>query len=210
MDKERDQITVATGAYSVLKRAADIILSAAPIIILSPVMAVIGMLVAVSSDGGAIFRQERLGRNEKKFECLKFRTMYRDAPHDIPTAEFAGMEKHITPIGKVLRKTSIDELPQLFNVLRGDMSMVGPRPLIANEREMTRMRREAGIYRVRPGITGFAQINGRDNVKDDEKIALDKAYMEEMSFFTDVTILVMALSGVVRGKDIATAKGKEK
>ena len=206
MDREQDRKTVIPRTYLVLKRAADILLSAALIVILSPLMAVIGVLVATTSEGGAIFRQERLGREEKIFECLKFRTMYRDAPHDIPTAEFAGMEKHITPIGKVLRKTSLDELPQLFNVLRGDMSMVGPRPLIAKEREICLLRRGAGIYRVRPGITGFAQINGRDNVTDEEKTALDRLYIEEMSFFTDLTILIMTPLRALGGKDIAREK----
>ncbi|MBO5883207.1 MAG: sugar transferase [Clostridia bacterium] len=206
MDKLLKNNTRQSKVYHFIKRGTDIILSAALIVFLSPLMAIIASVVALTSEGGAFFKQKRLGREERIFVCLKFRTMYTDAPHDVPTTEFVGMEKHITHVGKILRRTSLDELPQLFNVLLGDMSMVGPRPLILNEGEITRMRREAGVYSVRPGITGFAQINGRDNVTDREKTELDKLYIEEMSFFTDLTILIMTPIRALRGKDIKSKK----
>ena len=206
MDKILKNNTRQSRVYLFVKRGTDIFISATLIVFLSPLMAIIAIAVAITSEGGAIFKQKRLGREERVFTCLKFRTMFRDTPHDIPTAEFIGMDGFITPIGKILRQTSLDELPQLFNVLLGDMSMVGPRPLIPNEVEVAKMRREAGVYSVRPGITGFAQINGRDNVTDAEKTELDKLYIEEMSFFTDLTILLMTPIRALRGKDIKTDK----
>ena len=202
MDKTLKKDVRHPRVYLFIKRGTDIILSATLIVFLSPLMVIIAAIVALTSEGGALFKQKRLGRKESVFVCLKFRTMYSDAPHDVPTTEFIGMEKHVTPVGKILRRTSLDELPQLFNVLFGDMSMVGPRPLILNEGDITRMRRESGVYSVRPGITGFAQINGRDNVTDREKTELDKLYLEEMSFFTDLTILIMTPIRALRGKDI--------
>ena len=136
-------------------------------------MAVLGLLICTTSEGGMIFKQERVGMNGRIFFCYKFRTMYKSAPNDMPTAQFSNASDYITPIGRFLRKSSLDELPQLVNVLIGDMSLVGPRPLIPREGEIHSYRMRCGAYRIRPGMTGLAQINGRDMLGDIEKVRFD-------------------------------------
>ena len=168
-----------------LKRAFDIIISLTAIILLSVPMAVIAIAIRLTSPGPAFFKQKRLGKDKSTFYILKFRTMRLDAPTDLPSRELVDAEKWITPIGKFLRRTSIDELPQLFNILIGQMSLVGPRPTVAAQEELVRERDRYGVYAVRPGLTGWAQINGRDELEIDYKAKLDGEYVEKMSFAFD-------------------------
>lgn len=183
--------------YRILKRTLDLVFSAILLLFLALPMAGIALAVAATSKGGAIFRQERVGRAGNRFVCLKFRTMYTDAPHDRPSAEMRD-GRYVTPIGRFLRKTSLDELPQLWNVLRGEMSLVGPRPLIPCEEEVHTLRRRCGVDRLRPGMTGLAQIRGRDHLDAREKARFDARYAKSASLWGDVRILAETLSGKAR------------
>lgn len=179
--------------YPVVKRGMDIFFSVALLFLLSLPMCAIALTVAFTSEGGAIFRQRRVGREGREFICYKFRTMYITAPRSCPKARFEDAYKYVTPVGRFLRRTSLDELPQLFNVLLGNMSLVGPRPLVAEEGEIHDLRRRCGVYRVRPGITGLAQISGRDALDDMEKARLDVRYARGVSFSTDARIVLGTL-----------------
>ncbi len=190
-----------TARYLFWKRMLDVIFSSLLLVMLALPMVLIGAAVALSSRGGAIFRQVRIGRDGVPFTCYKFRTMVRDAPPNRPTADFPDAAHYVTPIGRFLRRTSLDELPQLFNVLRGDMSLVGPRPLIGEEWQMHRIRQERGVYNVRPGMTGLAQIHGRDSLRDSEKAAFDTRYVEQISFRTDARIVGKTLRHVLTGEN---------
>ncbi|MBE6706908.1 MAG: sugar transferase [Ruminococcaceae bacterium] len=194
--------------YATVKRVLDVFFSFLLLFFLALPMLLIWFSVRISSRGEGIFKQARIGKNGKSFVCYKFRTMYKDAPSNTPSSDFASVEKYVTPIGRILRRTSLDELPQLFNVLKGDMSLVGPRPLIFEETEMHRMRKEAGIYSIRPGLTGLSQINGRDSITDERKAELDRAYLEAFGFIQDVKIIGKTVTGVISGDGIA--KGKQK
>ena len=187
-------------AYRFLKRALDIIFSVVLLLLLSLPMAIIALAVMLTSEGGAFFRQERVGRDGKVFICYKFRTMYRWTPPHCPKSEFFDAERYITPIGRLLRRSSLDELPQLINVLKGDMSLVGPRPLIAEEGEIHLLRQRCGVYQLRPGITGLAQVGGRDSVSDIEKARLDVRYTRELSLVNDVGILFKTAFGMMTGR----------
>ena len=173
-----------------VKRFLDIFFSVILIIFLLPLMLIISLAIVLETRGGAIFKQNRMGRNGKIFVCYKFRTMKRDAPHSIPAKELADPDKYVTVIGKLLRRSSLDELPQLFNVLKGDMSIVGPRPLICEEKEIHNLRKSAGIYALRPGLTGLAQINGRNLLCDSEKIENDKRYLDNVGMRLDAKIVL--------------------
>ncbi|MBE6596569.1 MAG: sugar transferase [Ruminococcaceae bacterium] len=161
-------------------------------------MAIIGLLVTLTSRGGAIFRQKRVGKDGRVFILYKFRTMRKGAP-ELSHAEFKNASEYVTPLGRFLRRTSLDELPQLFNVLNGDMSLVGARPLILSETKMHDERREKGIYLDRPGITGLAQSEGRDLLSDSEKLALEVRYHAEIGFLEDVRIIARTL-GLDKGR----------
>ena len=188
--------------YVFWKRLLDVLFSLILIFLLAFPMLIIAFAVLFSSKGGAVFRQERVGKNEKIFICYKFRTMYASAPKDIPASLFCASDKerYITPIGRFLRRTSLDELPQLFNVLKGDMSIVGPRPLIIGETDIHKFRADKGVYKLRPGITGLAQINGRNALADKEKAELDGEYAENLTFMRDVKIVLGTFLRVARGE----------
>ena len=185
-----------------VKRILDIIFSTLLIALLSPVMVIIGVAIRVESSGGAIFKQKRVGQNKKAFVCLKFRTMRIDAPQNVPASKLLDSQKYITRAGRLLRRSSLDELPQLFNVLKGDMSLVGPRPLIFEEAEMHKKRESEGIYALRPGLTGLAQIKGRNLLLDCEKIENDKFYLENIKIRLDARIVFLTLGCVFAGKGI--------
>lgn len=174
--------------YRVFKRAADTVLSLLLIIVLLPLLAGILLIIRLDTPGGGLFRQWRVGRGGRPFVIYKFRTMYTDAPHDVAAAELHDPDRHITRIGRFLRRSSLDELPQLFNVLKGDMSFVGPRPVVLSEYELLRLRRQNGADRVRPGITGLAQVSGRDTVTVSEKARYDAQYARQLSLRLDVSI----------------------
>ena len=194
--------------YATVKRVLDVFFSFLLLFFLALPMLLIWFSVRISSRGEGIFKQARIGKNGKSFVCYKFRTMYKDAPSNTPSSDFASVEKYVTPIGRILRRTSLDELPQLFNVLKGDMSLVGPRPLISEETEVHRLRRESGVYSIRPGITGLSQINGRDYISNKRKAELDRAYLEAFGFIQDVKIIGKTVTGVISGDGIARGKQK--
>ena len=194
--------------YATVKRVLDVFFSFLLLFFLALPMLLIWFSVRISSRGEGIFKQARIGKNGKSFVCYKFRTMYKDAPSNTPSSDFASVEKYVTPIGRILRRTSLDELPQLYNVMKGDMSLVGPRPLISEETEVHRLRRESGVYSIRPGITGLSQINGRDYISNKRKAELDRAYLEAFGFIQDVKIIGKTVTGVISGDGIA--KGKQK
>jgi O-antigen biosynthesis protein WbqP len=166
----------------------DVIASLLFLIAASPLLLILVILIRLDSKGAVIFRQSRVGKGGKIFRIYKFRTMKIDAPKHIATKDLQDPYKYITRMGMFLRKTSIDELPQLFNVLKGDMSIIGPRPLIEKESKIHLLRYKAGVYDLRPGITGWAQINGRDDIEDEEKVMYDREYAERLSFSFDVKI----------------------
>ena len=186
--------------YLIVKRMLDILLSGLLLMLLALPMAVISLIIVTDSRGGALFKQERIGKNGKTFVCYKFRTMYKWAPNSLPTAKFENSKNYITPVGAVLRRCSLDELPQLFNVFLGDMSIVGPRPLIVGEGEIHGLRQRCGVYSIRPGITGLAQVSGRDELGDIDKARLDIKYLRNISILEDVKIIVKTFFGVIVGK----------
>ncbi len=188
--------------YFFWKRLLDVLFSFLLLFFLAIPMFSIACVVLFTSRGGAIFRQKRVGRNAETFVCYKFRTMYSYAPSNRPTSEFSDADLYVTPVGRFLRRTSLDELPQLFNVLKGDMSLIGPRPLIAEEETVHRLRMEKGVYDIRPGITGLAQISGRDLISDSEKAELDAKYVEGIGFASDFGILFKTLRRVAGGDGI--------
>lgn len=188
--------------YFFWKRLLDVLFSFLLLFFLALPMLFIACAVLFTSRGGAIFRQKRVGRNAETFVCYKFRTMYSYAPNNRPTSDFSDAALYVTPVGRFLRRTSLDELPQLFNVLKGDMSLIGPRPLIAEEETVHRLRMEKGVYDIRPGITGLAQISGRDLISDSEKAELDAKYVESIGFASDFGILFKTLRRVAGGDGI--------
>ena len=193
--------------YFKIKRFFDIVFSAVGIVLFALPIFVFMIVISATSAGSPIFKQKRIGREGKTFVCFKLRTMYIGAPQR-STAEFADAGKYITPIGRFLRRTSLDELPQLVNVLRGDMSIIGPRPLIPEEGEVHEKRAELGVYRLRPGITGLAQGRGRDMASDDKKVLWDYEYLEKISFITDIKIAFLTLGNVMVGKNISMGKDR--
>lgn len=185
-----------------VKRTLDIILSFSLLTFLLLPMLLISVIIRADSEGAAIFKQKRFGRGGKAFICYKFRTMYKYAPPTKSAAELLDRDKYITRVGRFLRRTSLDELPQLFNVLKGEMSLVGPRPLICEEEEIHRKRMEQGVYSLRPGITGMAQISGRNLLGDDEKLAGDSYYLQNIKMGLDIKIIFRTLFKVAKGEGV--------
>ena len=187
------------------KRLIDIVLSLLGIVLLSPLLLLIALLIKLDSKGPVLFRQKRVGKNKKYFNILKFRTMKADAPHDTPTHLMKDPEAYHTRIGKLLRRTSLDELPQLFNILVGQMSIIGPRPALWNQDDLIAARDLYHANDVLPGLTGWAQINGRDELEIDEKARLDGEYAAQISFVFDCKCFfgtiytVISRDGLVEG-----------
>lgn len=194
--------------YLRVKQWFDTIFASLGLIVLFPVLLLIALAVFIDDPkgGNPIFIQDRLGKNMKKFKCLKFRTMNKKAPCDLATRQFTDARKYITRHGAFLRKTSLDELPQLWNVIKGDMSLVGPRPLILAEADVHEKRRKQGIYAIKPGLTGLAQINGRDLVDDVEKVDFDYSYLVNISPRLDFAIALGTLHKVIMMADIRDGK----
>ena len=167
------------------KRLIDILLSLTGIVLLLPLLLLISLLILLDSKGPVLFRQKRIGRNKRTFHILKFRTMRADAPHDIPTHLMVDPEEYHTRVGRILRRTSLDELPQLFNILIGQMSVIGPRPALWNQDDLIAERDKYHANELRPGLTGWAQINGRDELEIEEKARLDGEYAANISFIFD-------------------------
>lgn len=184
--------------YKSFKRWLDLLASAVLILFLSPLLISVGLMIKIGSRGPIFFVQERIGINKIHFSMLKFRTMKQDTPSDVPTHLLINPEKHVTNVGKYLRMTSLDELPQLFNILKGDMSLVGPRPALWNQYDLIAERDRYKANDIRPGITGWAQINGRDELSIEEKARLDGVYAQKMSFLFDVKCLLGTLFAVFK------------
>ncbi len=170
------------------KRVTDLALSTILFVLLAPILIAIALCIKLDSHGPCLFRQRRIGLNGSFFEIYKFRTMFTGTP-DLPTDEMIKRPSPITRIGQLLRKTSLDELPQLINVFKGEMSLVGPRPALYNQTELTAKRQAHGVLQFPPGITGWAQINGRDNLSDDVKVDADTWYCNNWSYWLDWRIL---------------------
>ena len=189
--------------YQYLKRLADVVLAGLGIIVLCPLLIGLGMAVKRSSPGPALFRQQRLGAGGKPFTMLKFRTMRVDAPPDMPTHLLRDPYTHITRVGAFLRMTSLDELPQLWNIIVGDMSIVGPRPALWNQADLIAERAKYGANDIRPGLTGLAQINGRDELPIEQKAAFDGEYRRTMSIVVDAVILWRTLWQALAAKGVS-------
>ena len=180
-----------------IKRPLDFVLSLAGVIVLSPVLLVIVICIKVSSPGPIFFKQKRVGIHKTHFNILKFRTMRIDTPKDVPTHLLENPDQYITGIGKFLRKTSLDELPQLFNILKGDMAVIGPRPALWNQYDLIAERDRYGANDILPGLTGWAQINGRDELEIDVKARLDGEYVQKMSFLFDCKCFFGTITSVL-------------
>ena len=180
-----------------LKRLLAIVLSLMGIVALGWLLALLSIAVKLDSPGPVLFKQKRVGRGKSHFYILKFRTMRTDTPKDMPTHLLANPEQYITRVGRFLRKTSLDELPQLFNILLGDMSIVGPRPALWNQFDLIAERDKYGANDIRPGLTGWAQVNGRDELEIEEKALLDGEYVRNLSFRFDVRCLLATVKVVL-------------
>lgn len=201
-DKVRGRQNSYPGAYAKCKRAADVILSGLALIFLSPVLAGISIAIRLDSKGPVIFRQTRVGIHKSHFEIYKFRTMYADTPKDMPTHLLQNPDTMVTKTGAFLRKYSLDELPQLFNILRGDMSIVGPRPALWNQYDLVAERDRYGANDVVPGLTGWAQINGRDELEIPVKAALDGEYVQKFGLWMDIRCLAGTIFAVAGHKGV--------
>lgn len=191
--------------YQIVKRVIDFILALVGLIVLLPVFLALIVAIKLDSPGPILFRQKRVGLHKSHFMILKFRTMRVDTPKDMPTHLLKNPEQYITKVGKFLRKTSLDELPQIINILKGDMAVVGPRPALWNQFDLIAERDRYGANDVRPGLTGWAQINGRDELEIPVKAALDGEYVKKMGPVMDVKcflgtfLSVLRADGVVEG-----------
>lgn len=191
-----------------LKRVFDFILSLIGCIILSPFFLVLMLIIKLDSKGPVFFTQKRVGKNKTHFKILKFRTMRIDTPKDMPTHLLEDPDKYITKVGKFLRKTSLDELPQIFNILAGHMAVVGPRPALWNQFDLVAERDKYRANDIRPGLTGWAQVNGRDELEIPVKAKFDGEYAEKISFFFDIKCIVITALKVVRHDGVVEGKSE--
>ncbi|ELB05580.1 sugar transferase [Enterococcus faecium] len=188
-----------------LKRGIDLLLSLAGIIVLSPILLILSLAIKIDSKGPVIFKQKRVGKNKTHFYIYKFRTMKVDTPKETPTHLLSNPDFFITRVGKFLRKTSLDELPQLFNILKGDMAVIGPRPALWNQYDLIEERDKYHANDIRPGLTGLAQISGRDELEIEYKARLDGQYtsnitpLMDLKCFFGTIISVFKSDGVVEG-----------
>ncbi len=180
------------------KRLLDIILSGCAIVILSPLLLIIAVAIKIDDPGPVLFRQKRVGIHKNHFSIMKFRTMKMDTPKDTPTHLLENPEQYITKVGKFLRKSSLDELPQIFQIFTGKMSIIGPRPALWNQFDLIAERDKYGANDVRPGLTGWAQINGRDELPIDVKARLDGEYVEKLSFLFDCKCFFGTIGAVLK------------
>ncbi|MFP7442682.1 sugar transferase [Bacillus infantis] len=205
--------------YMKIKRLIDIILSLIGLIVLSPIFLILILAIKIESRGPVLFKQKRVGLNKLHFNILKFRTMKIDTPKDTPTHLLQNPEQYITRMGKFLRKTSLDELPQIWNIFVGQMSIIGPRPALWNQYDLIAERDKYGANDIPPGLTGWAQINGRDELPIEIKAKLDGEYVKQISLWMDIkcffgtVVSVVKSDGVVEGgtgakKEVASTKMK--
>ena len=195
--------------YFFFKRAFDIFAVIFFALLWLPLMAVLAVMVKVSSPGPVLFKQKRYGRGGRFFMIYKFRSMYTNAPKDMPTHMLQNPEAFITPVGRVLRKSSLDELPQLLNILKGELSIVGPRPALWNQDDLIAEREKYGANAVPVGLTGLAQINGRDELPIEKKAAYDGEYVRRKSFFFDLWIMLCTVYCAVSRRGISEGGPKK-
>lgn len=184
------------------KRFLDLLLSACAIVVLLPVYLLISIAIVVDDPGPVFFRQKRVGIHKTHFQILKFRTMKVSTPKDVPTHLLENPEQYITRVGKVLRKTSLDELPQIFQIFTGKMAIIGPRPALWNQFDLIAERDKYGANDVRPGLTGWAQINGRDELPIDVKARFDGEYVENLSFRFDCKCFFGTITSVLKSEGV--------
>lgn len=202
--------------YMPIKRVLDVLLSGCGILILSPILGIVALAIKLESPGPVIFKQKRFGKNKEFFEIYKFRSMRTDTPKDLPTHLLNDPDRFITKTGRFIRKTSLDELPQLFNIFSGKMSVIGPRPALWNQVDLITERDKYHANDIRPGLTGWAQINGRDELEIPVKAKFDGEYVRKMSFLFDCKCFfgtvtsVLRHDGVVEGGTGTLEKEKKK
>ena len=184
------------------KRLIDIVLSGCGIVVLAPLYLGVAIAIKIDDPGPVFFRQKRVGIHKSHFQILKFRTMKMETPKDTPTHLLENPEQYITRVGKVLRKTSLDEIPQIFQIFTGEMSIIGPRPALWNQFDLIEERDKYGANDVRPGLTGWAQINGRDELPIDVKARLDGEYVQNMSFLFDCKCFFGTIASVLRSDGV--------
>ncbi|MDX6153994.1 sugar transferase [Marinococcus sp. PL1-022] len=192
--------------YSRLKRIIDFDLTLIATMALMPLIVMLSLLIKLDSKGPILFKQKRIGKDKVPFYIFKFRTMKIDTPKDTPTHLLENPESYITNMGSFLRKTSLDELPQLFNILKGDMSLVGPRPALWNQYDLIEERDKYEANYIEPGLTGWAQVNGRDELPIDIKSQLDGEYVSKRSLTFDLKILVKTFLGVLKSDGVQEGK----
>ena len=191
------------------KRALDLLLSGLGLIVLSPLFLIISIAIKAEDPGPVFFRQKRVGIHKTYFNIVKFRSMRQDTPHDMPTHLLNDPQRWITRTGRFLRKTSLDELPQIAQIFTGKMSIIGPRPALWNQYDLIAERDKYGANDITPGLTGWAQVNGRDELEIEEKARLDGEYAQNISFGMDMKIFWMTVSNVLRGSGVVEGGPKE-
>lgn len=189
-------------SYQAYKRVIDFIISLISLIVLFPLFLVLILIIKVDSKGPIFFKQKRIGKNKKEFYILKFRTMKFNTPKDTPTHLLQNPELYITSIGKLLRKTSLDELPQIINIIKGEMSIVGPRPALWNQYDLIDQRELYGANDIYPGLTGWAQVNGRDELPLDVKAQFDGYYTKNMDLLFDIKVILKTITSVIKSEGI--------
>lgn len=193
-----------------IKRILDFTLSLLALIILFPFFCIFAIIIKLESKGPVFFKQKRIGKNKKSFYIYKFRTMRADTPQDTPTHMLNNAQSYITKFGNIMRKTSIDELPQIINILKGEMSIIGPRPALWNQYDLIEERDQYGANNIRPGLTGWAQVNGRDELPIPIKARFDGEYVEQESFLFDIKVFFKTIIKVFKHDGIVEGKAKEK
>ena len=199
-----------------IKRGLDVVISLVSLVALSPLFLLIAIAIKLDSKGPVIFRQKRYGQHKELFDICKFRTMRTETPRDVPTNDLRGAKSYITRVGKILRMTSLDELPQLWNILVGDMSLIGPRPALWNQYDLMEWRDKFGASDIRPGLSGWAQVNGRDYLSRDleKKARRDGEYAHNISFAFDLKCFLLTIvkvfnrQGIVEGAEETKTEGK--
>ena len=189
-----------------VKRIIDIVLSFVGLVLLSPLLLIIALLIKLDSKGPVLFKQKRVAKGKAYFSILKFRTMYADVPKDVPTHLLANPDSKITKVGRFLRKSSLDELPQIWNILVGEMSIIGPRPALWNQYDLIAERDKYGANDIRPGLTGLAQVMGRDELPIPIKAEYDGKYSRHITFWGDIKIFFKTIGNVISADGVKEGK----
>ena len=202
---EKYELRFSQKLYCGFKAVCDFFIALIALIILSPLFLIVAIAIKIDSKGPVFFVQKRVGKNGKEFKCVKFRSMSEKANHECPSYEYSGVESYITRVGKFIRKLSIDELPQLYNILNGKMYLISYRPVVPNEIELHEAREKFAVYQIRPGLTGWAQVNGRDVLAAHPtlKARYDAYYLHNMSLWLDIKILFLTVFKIIKKSDIS-------